>query len=221
MRSYSFASNVVFGILIMGAGTSNASTVSYTDRSSFLSAAGNTTVETFNNFSQDTSFRNVELDLEGFSMIASECCVTAGNFIDVSPFFGSNVVNDSPFARIYTSHEHSISLTINFDVAVTSFGADFRGINDSLDRTQWLVNGETISLPVSPQNGLNTFFGIVSDTAFTTITFVGIDNGNSSDLYGMDNVTYSGVPIPAAVWLFGSALAGLGWMRRRQTYKAV
>jgi hypothetical protein len=25
------------------------------------------------------------------------------------------------------------------------------------------------------------------------------------------------VPIPAAVWLFGSALAGLGWMRRKQT----
>ena len=25
------------------------------------------------------------------------------------------------------------------------------------------------------------------------------------------------VPIPAAVWLFGSALAGLGWMRRRST----
>jgi hypothetical protein len=27
----------------------------------------------------------------------------------------------------------------------------------------------------------------------------------------------SAVPIPAAVWLFGSALAGLGWLRRRQT----
>jgi hypothetical protein len=25
------------------------------------------------------------------------------------------------------------------------------------------------------------------------------------------------VPVPAAVWLFGSALAGLGWMRRRKT----
>jgi hypothetical protein len=25
------------------------------------------------------------------------------------------------------------------------------------------------------------------------------------------------VPIPASVWLFGSALAGLGWMRRKQT----
>jgi hypothetical protein len=26
----------------------------------------------------------------------------------------------------------------------------------------------------------------------------------------------SAVPVPAAVWLFGSALAGLGWMRRRK-----
>jgi hypothetical protein len=30
-------------------------------------------------------------------------------------------------------------------------------------------------------------------------------------------VTTSTVPVPAAVWLFGSALAGLGWMRRKQT----
>ncbi|NND53340.1 MAG: VPLPA-CTERM sorting domain-containing protein [Gammaproteobacteria bacterium] len=29
--------------------------------------------------------------------------------------------------------------------------------------------------------------------------------------------TISAVPIPAAAWLFGSALAGLGWLRRRQT----
>ncbi len=30
-------------------------------------------------------------------------------------------------------------------------------------------------------------------------------------------VKSSVVPIPAAVWLFGSALAGLGWLRRKQT----
>jgi hypothetical protein len=29
--------------------------------------------------------------------------------------------------------------------------------------------------------------------------------------------TVSAIPIPAAVWLFASALAGLGWLRRRQT----
>jgi hypothetical protein len=31
------------------------------------------------------------------------------------------------------------------------------------------------------------------------------------------SITANVVPIPAAVWLFGSALAGLGWMRRRKT----
>ena len=29
--------------------------------------------------------------------------------------------------------------------------------------------------------------------------------------------TVSAVPVPAAAWLFGSALAGLGWLRRKQT----
>lgn len=32
---------------------------------------------------------------------------------------------------------------------------------------------------------------------------------------GADNLSV--VPVPAAVWLFGSALAGLGWCRRKQT----
>ncbi|MGI9290957.1 MAG: VPLPA-CTERM sorting domain-containing protein [Gammaproteobacteria bacterium] len=42
-------------------------------------------------------------------------------------------------------------------------------------------------------------------------------NSNSGlDQLGIDNFSASVVPIPAAVWLFGSALAGLGWMRRKQ-----
>jgi len=32
----------------------------------------------------------------------------------------------------------------------------------------------------------------------------------------VDNVSVQAVPIPAAAWLFGSALAGLGWLRRKQ-----
>ena len=30
-------------------------------------------------------------------------------------------------------------------------------------------------------------------------------------------VRTSTIPVPAAIWLFGSALAGLGWMKRKQT----
>jgi hypothetical protein len=50
------------------------------------------------------------------------------------------------------------------------------------------------------------------------------DHGFSTGGFGsfylppqLDNFSASVVPIPAAVWLFGSALAGLGWLRRKQT----
>ena len=39
-------------------------------------------------------------------------------------------------------------------------------------------------------------------------------DNDSLEVYGS---TVSAVPVPAAVWLFGSALAGLGWLRRKQT----
>jgi hypothetical protein len=41
-------------------------------------------------------------------------------------------------------------------------------------------------------------------------------SNNTEVLRGITSGTASSVPIPAAVWLFGSALAGLGWMRRKQ-----
>jgi hypothetical protein len=31
----------------------------------------------------------------------------------------------------------------------------------------------------------------------------------------IDNIVVSAVPVPAAVWLFGSALVGLGWLRKK------
>jgi hypothetical protein len=58
---------------------------------------------------------------------------------------------------------------------------------------------ENVSLPSSLED-------VVS------VTFV----GNTAAIQ-YDNIVVNAVPIPAAVWLFGSALAGLGWLRRRQT----
>jgi hypothetical protein len=55
------------------------------------------------------------------------------------------------------------------------------------------------------------------DTGFvgiTSVTWIQNDPGP----HQFDNIVATNiVPIPAAVWLFGSALAGLGWMRRRPT----
>ena len=55
-----------------------------------------------------------------------------------------------------------------------------------------------------------------------TVSVLGINNGVSfngtnPESFDTNYFVATAVPIPAAVWLFGSALAGLGWMRRKQT----
>jgi hypothetical protein len=53
------------------------------------------------------------------------------------------------------------------------------------------------------------FGGIVTADQFR-MTFAGTSQ------VSLHEVQVSSVPVPAAVWLFGSALAGLGWVRRKQ-----
>jgi hypothetical protein len=66
--------------------------------------------------------------------------------------------------------------------------------------------------------GWNLFSHIVTETSTGPVMF-GIanllDNGLNSELR-IDAVPAT-VPVPAAVWLFGSALAGLSGMKRRKT----
>jgi hypothetical protein len=50
---------------------------------------------------------------------------------------------------------------------------------------------------------------------WTSLLSVSIEAHNGAG--SIDNIVISQVPVPAALWLFGSALAGLGWLRRKQT----
>jgi len=68
------------------------------------------------------------------------------------------------------------------------------------------------------------------NSALTTYNITGLNNLSALDIsfdgsasfapFDVDNVQMSLVPVPAAVWLFGSALVGLaGWSRRRNDLK--
>ncbi|MGI9342010.1 MAG: hypothetical protein ACR2QV_04130, partial [Gammaproteobacteria bacterium] len=50
---------------------------------------------------------------------------------------------------------------------------------------------------------------------FNELTFMGQTSSGSFGLLLQSDGSFSVVPVPASVWLFGSALALLGWMRRR------
>lgn len=59
-------------------------------------------------------------------------------------------------------------------------------------------------------NGVDVSGGVTLQLGATT----GADPNSFANMY-YDNVSIEVVPVPAAVWLFGSALGVLGWLRRR------
>jgi hypothetical protein len=87
--------------------------------------------------------------------------------------------------------------------------------------TGYIEGGGTVSqfISVGPEAPQLISF----DSSWTNLTSVEIiidvlvDGHLAFDIFVIDDVHIQAVPAPAAVWLFGSALAGLGWMRRKQS----
>lgn len=59
------------------------------------------------------------------------------------------------------------------------------------------------------------FWGFLSDTAFTAALFAADGQPGVQETYTMDDLHYCPVPVPPAVWLFGSGLLGLIGLRRK------
>lgn len=79
-----------------------------------------------------------------------------------------------------------------------------------------LLNGalvETFSLVTTSGDPAQTFYGF-ANILFNEIRITG--DGSSNDAFLMDNIQLSAVPVPAAAWLFGSALLGFfGFSRKK------
>jgi hypothetical protein len=67
----------------------------------------------------------------------------------------------------------------------------------------------------SANSWINYTFLVTALNSTNTLSFAAY--GNDDSLGGnIDNVSLSAVPLPAAAWLFGSALLGFGVLRRKQ-----
>jgi hypothetical protein len=91
----------------------------------------------------------------------------------------------------------------NGDWSVTLSGVKSGGSNVSLDLTLSEIDGR--------------YSNYSATSLFTNIVSFSIQNNASAPPMALDNIVLTAVPVPAAVWLFGSALAGLGWLRRKQS----
>jgi hypothetical protein len=79
------------------------------------------------------------------------------------------------------------------------------------------LSGGTITKAVDVSGVSGNQWSVESDfSEFTDIISLSFEGASQSGFLFLDNIQTSVVPVPAAVWLFGSALAGLGWLRRKQ-----
>ena len=113
----------------------------------------------------------------------------------------------------------------NNPVTVNTYGADFCG-NATGGATPTTLAGQTLvnrSLPNGmtgfADNGDGTITVTLADLTYSDCLAAGPTNcivdSNSSNTYGTWTFNATAVPVPAAVWLFGSALGLLGWLGRK------
>ena len=181
----------------------------FDDRTTFEAGLGMLNVENFNAYAVDTPFHTVAVDVGAFTLSMTGPANIARNIIDVAPQnFPSP--NGSPALDIQTNI--GVSLFLTFDSPIFAFGADFDGFNDGLLRTQIFAAGELLSPSVTTSG--SRFWGFISDTAFTTVEFRGV-NG---DGFRMDDVTFgdaSSVPTPTVLGLLAVGLFWFGWQRNK------
>ena len=134
------------------------------------------------------------------------------------------------------------SLLFTFDQTVTVGSIKLEDYEDGTNASLVLFEYGT-GLPGAPAGSFtitgeaeNSGLDIFDLTLVSRLNGVGIDwlrispqdadhpeTGGDTNFYvsALGDEEFGGVvaavPVPAAVWLFGSALAGLGWMRRKQT----
>ena len=129
-------------------------------------------------------------------------------------------IDDPGFAScsgddVTLSHEASTFNLQSFVVTFTQYQSpaeiriDLEGLTQSgsvLQESIAFAAGQTIILDSSWSNleSVNFSAHVTGGDQFTSFSPV------------IDDIVVSVVPIPAAVWLFGSALAGLGWIRRKR-----
>ena len=148
---------------------------------------------------------------------------------DADAAFGPSVISSNlTYDASYYGPLGGAPQLLNFDVA-GGYPPDLN-FHDSASG-QWFANPNwdptivtgAFSLSMSLDQELTNAGGNVGFSAEVTFCRPDPELGCDGPVEVFTENSFSGtltataVPVPAAVWLFGSALAGLGWFRRKQT----
>lgn len=136
-----------------------------------------------------------------------------------TPVVGGGIYSDRANDAVADANNPLLTFT---GLGATAFGADWDlGPNDAgtgLDFLITFADMSTMTLADAINNPFeNEFFGIVSNMAIRSIRLLEGSQDALFETFDMDNARIvSAVPIPAALPLFLSAIAALGFMGRRR-----
>jgi len=199
---------------------SNAAVTTITDQTAWEGAVSPTGMY---NFTGDTS--NVSFSSKDF-----------GAFTLSNEGTGANPYVSTGKKIAFTANDGEDGLKASFDDNISAFGFTWRNEDPGNDQIVLSVLGMDYDLG----SGSSGFFGIIADTVFMDLLF-GDDTGhgggilgrNANDKVRLDDFQWANniaadescygeycqspgeVPVPAAVWLFGSGLVGFMGLRRK------
>lgn len=204
--------SVVFALFLSIATTNVfAAFVTYTSESTWQAAAGATVLENFESYSVGTQISSLPaLGIE-FDLLAG------GLYPDTYSFGGTPhgpmQLSNFPNGINETNRYDDIVLNVMSGYEITSLG-------------YWNGDGQADTLVITIYDALDnvlgtvgafkgTFAGFVSDVPISRVVFDGNTGDGWNHLDGLQtNATV--VPVPTAVWLFGSGLLGLIGLARRK-----
>jgi hypothetical protein len=212
-------SGIVIGTMLAFASTtSSAAAITFSDQSAFLTATGATSatgpLSAISSIFGSHTIGTVTITAPKWG-IGNSGFPHPGNWIGVSQ--GNGIT--PPYAD---------GIDLAFALPVYAAGFQFfepsitgpTGCNDNpcIDST-FLVTGydagnvQLFSFSFNAPNDVLAFVGVQSSDAFKYLRIYESVGGDENELYGQ--IYTSVVPVPAAVWLFGSALGLMGVMRRK------
>lgn len=197
-----------YALFVMAAGLCAApafATTTYDNQADFYANAGMLSVEDFESHAPGDPGGGA-LPFIDFGLFEATSNPDALKILQ-GPFFGNH--NTTPGGSKYLSLDTDVGfvsadLTLVFDAPIIEFGVY---IVDAEDGGFVTVGGSTYNVLGGP-DGVERYFGIISDTPFTTIR---IDMGDTDSHWSVDDVAFT-IPTPGTLALL---LTGALAVRRR------